>query len=308
MTSSSTTTTEPSVLFHALAVSKTTSIEECVSTNYGSWRALLNAMKEMQRNEDSRFSRVNVERRANLSVSFHQWGTRQLKERSPMFADEFEKFVNCKEIVESLMEDFGPKSGGRINENEQKTIRTPDASSAPPIVPQHTRFESSPESEGGIFEEEEEAAEEEEEILLETPAAPRPRRDGSMPPPLEAVTVMKQSKEPYVALTPKQVYESAERLKKLASEKLQNVRQRYEEDGKEEQDEEMTMEETHAAHQKQVMSYLEGFEASLEKIKGQVAKIKNAPLSLAMAETISVELEIDHSIKEIRAEIQAQNK
>ena len=63
-----------------------------------------------------------------------------------------------------------------------------------------------------------------------------------------------------------------------------------------------------AAHQKQVMSYLEGFEAILEKIKGQVAKIKNAPLSLAMAETISVELEIDHSIKEIRAEIQAQNK
>ena len=378
MTSSSTTTTEPSVLFHALAISKTTSIEECVSTNYGSWRALLNAMKEMQRNEDSRFSRVNVEQRAHLSVSFHQWGTRQLKERSPMFADEFEKFVNCKEIVESLMEDFGPKSGGRINENEQKTIRAPDASSAPPIVPrkqpkavmieipidgkcetereekvdpfkvsgrvvntppstrghvqqqqqqqneeeeeeeeeeegrltapQHTRFDSSPESEGGIFEEEEEAAEEEEEILLETPAAPRPRRDGSMPPPLEAVTVMKQSKEPYVALTPKQVYESAERLKKLASEKLQNVRQRYEEDGKEEQDEEMTMEETHAAHQKQVMSYLEGFEASLEKIKGQVAKIKNAPLSLAMAETISVELEIDHSIKEIRAEIQAQNK
>ena len=56
------------------------------------------------------------------------------------------------------------------------------------------------------------------------------------------------------------------------------------------------------------MSYLEGFEAILEKIKGQVAKIKNAPLSLAMAETISVELEIDHSIKEIRAEIQAQNK
>ena len=143
---------------------------------------------------------------------------------------------------------------------------------------------------------------------METPAAPRPRRDGSMPPPLEAVTVMKQPKEPYVALTPKQVYESAERLKKLASEKLQNVRQRYEEDGKEEQDEEMTMEETHAAHQKQVMSYLEGFEAILEKIKGQVAKIKNAPLSLAMAETISVELEIDHSIKEIRAEIQAQNK
>ena len=33
------------------------------------------------------------------------------------------------------MEDFGTKSGGRINENEQKTIRTPDAPSAPPIVP-----------------------------------------------------------------------------------------------------------------------------------------------------------------------------
>ena len=129
---------QPSVLFHALAVSKTTSIEECVSKNYGSWRALLNAMKEMQRNEDSRFSRVNVERRANLSVSFHQWGTRQLKERSPMFADEFEKFVNCKEIVESLMEDFGTKSGGRINETNRRLFEL-DASSTPPIVPRNNQ-------------------------------------------------------------------------------------------------------------------------------------------------------------------------
>ena len=63
-----------------------------------------------------------------------------------------------------------------------------------------------------------------------------------------------------------------------------------------------------AAYQEQVLNYLEGFEAILEKIKGQVAKIKNAPLSFAMAETISVELEIESSMKEIRAEIRAQNK
>ena len=185
--------------------------------------------------------------------------------------------------------------------------------------PHHTRFDSSPESEGGIFEEEEAAEEEEEEeeeedILMETPAAPRQRRDGSMPPPLEAVTVMKPHRES-VAMTPKQVYESAERLKRLASEKLQKFSvegQRYGE--KEDQEEGLsedttTMEEVRAAaYQEQVLNYLEGFEAILEKIKGQVAKIKNAPLSLAMAETISVELEIESSMKEIRAEIRAQNK
>ena len=136
-----------------------------------------------------------------------------------------------------------------------------------------------------------------------------------MPPPLEAVTVMKPRRES-VALTPKQVYESAERLKRLASEKLQKFsveKQRYgdEEDGLTEgtTTTTTTMEEAHAAfYQEQVINYLEEFEAVLEKIKGQVAKIKNAPLSLAMAETISVELEIESSIKDIRAEIQAHKK
>jgi len=398
-------TTEACNLFKQLAISKTTTIEEVVSKNYGSWRALLTLMKEIRQDDTSKFSKLDLERIANLSVGFHQWGTRQLKERSPMFSDEFKRFVSNRLIVESLMEDlmgsarskgddenndenvddgFGgvrktktKTSGGAQtkaslspsvrkkqlkkavvieipiddeceNEEEEEEEEEEEAfkvsgkvMNTPPqqqqqqqqqqrqqqrvAEPHHTRFDSSPESEGGIFEEEEAAEEEEEEaeeeeeeeeedILMETPAAPRQRRDGSMPPPLEAVTVMKPHRES-VAMTPKQVYESAERLKRLASEKLQKFSvegQRYGE--KEDQEEGLsedttTMEEVRAAaYQEQVLNYLEGFEAILEKIKGQVAKIKNAPLSLAMAETISVELEIESSMKEIRAEIRAQNK
>ena len=389
-------TIEACNLFSQLAISKTTTIEEVVSKNYGSWRALLTLMKEIRQDDTSKFSKLDLERIANLSVGFHQWGTRQLKERSPMFSDEFKRFVSNRLIVESLMEDlmgsarskgvdenndenvddgFGGEqsktktSGGaetkaslspsvrkkqlkkavmieipidgecEIEEEEEeeeeafkvsgKVMNTPPQQQQQQqqqqrqqqrvAEPHHTRFDSSPESEGGIFEEEEAAEEEEEEeeeedILMETPAAPRQRRDGSMPPPLEAVTVMKPHRES-VAMTPKQVYESAERLKRLASEKLQKFSvegQRYGE--KEDQEEGLsedttTMEEVRAAaYQEQVLNYLEGFEAILEKIKGQVAKIKNAPLSLAMAETISVELEIESSMKEIRAEIRAQNK
>ena len=384
-------TIEACNLFSQLAISKTTTIEEVVSKNYGSWRALLTLMKEIRQDDTSKFSKLDLERIAN----FHQWGTRQLKERSPMFSDEFKRFVSNRLIVESLMEDlmgsarskggdenndenvddgFGGEqsktktSGGaetkaslspsvrkkqlkkavmieipidgecEIEEEEEeeeeafkvsgKVMNTPPQQQQQQqqrqqqrvAEPHHTRFDSSPESEGGIFEEEEAAEEEEEEeeeedILMETPAAPRQRRDGSMPPPLEAVTVMKPHRES-VAMTPKQVYESAERLKRLASEKLQKFSvegQRYGE--KEDQEEGLksedttTMEEVRAAaYQEQVLNYLEGFEAILEKIKGQVAKIKNAPLSLAMAETISVELEIESSMKEIRAEIRAQNK
>ena len=385
-------TIEACNLFSQLAISKTTTIEEVVSKNYGSWRALLTLMKEIRQDDTSKFSKLDLERIANLSVGFHQWGTRQLKERSPMFSDEFKRFVSNRLIVESLMEDlmgsarskggdenndenvddgFGGEqsktktSGGaetkaslspsvrkkqlkkavmieipidgecEIEEEEEeeafkvsgKVMNTPPQQQQQQqqrqqqrvAEPHHTRFDSSPESEGGIFEEEEAAEEEEEEeeeedILMETPAAPRQRRDGSMPPPLEAVTVMKPHRES-VAMTPKQVYESAERLKRLASEKLQKFSvegQRYGE--KEDQEEGLsedttTMEEVRAAaYQEQVLNYLEGFEAILEKIKGRVAKIKNAPLSLAMAETISVELEIESSMKEIRAEIRAQNK
>ena len=382
-------TIEACNLFSQLAISKTTTIEEVVSKNYGSWRALLTLMKEIRQDDTSKFSKLDLERIAN----FHQWGTRQLKERSPMFSDEFKRFVSNRLIVESLMEDlmgsarskvgdenndenvddgFGGEqsktktSGGaetkaslspsvrkkqlkkavmieipidgecEIEEEEEeeafkvsgKVMNTPPQQQQQQqqqqrqqqrvAEPHHTRFDSSPESEGGIFEEEEAAEEEEEEeeedILMETPAAPRQRRDGSMPPPLEAVTVMKPHRES-VAMTPKQVYESAERLKRLASEKLQKFSvegQRYGE--KEDQEEGLsedttTMEEVRAAaYQEQVLNYLERFEAILETIKGQVAKIKNAPLSLAMAETISVELEIESSMKEIRAEIRAQNK
>ena len=380
-------TIEACNLFSQLAISKTTTIEEVVSKNYGSWRALLTLMKEIRQDDTSKFSKLDLERIAN----FHQWGTRQLKERSPMFSDEFKRFVSNRLIVESLMEDlmgsarskggdenndenvddgFGGEqsktktSGGaetkaslspsvrkkqlkkavmieipidgecEIEEEEEeeeeeafkvsgKVMNTPPQQQQQQqqqqqrvAEPHHTRFDSSPESEGGIFEEEEAAEEEEEEedILMETPAAPRQRRDGSMPPLLEAVTVMKPHRES-VAMTPKQVYESAERLKRLASEKLQKFSvegQRYGE--KEDQEglkseDTTTMEEVRAAaYQEQVLNYLEGFEAILEKIKGQVAKIKNAPLSLAMAETISVELEIESSMKEIRAEIRAQNK
>jgi hypothetical protein len=393
-------TEAPFLLFQSLAVSKTTTIEKVVATNYGSWRSLLNAIKEVQREENSQFSKLNVEKLASLSMPLDAWGTRQLKERSPMFSDEFQRFVSCEEIVKSLVEDLGNLGNGSGENNEnlncggvgklvkdtlsrksdaQTTTKPPPSS--PPLVrkkqskaimieipldgecqlddekeveeeekeeeeedifkvsrrvqntppqqqqqqqraaaPQHTRFDSSPECEGGIFEdreaagEEEEEEEEEEDISFDTPAAPRQRRDGSMPPPLEAVTVMKPRRES-VALTPKQVYESAERLKRLASEKLQKFsveKQRYgdEEDGLTEgTTTTTTMEEAHAAfYQEQVINYLEEFEAVLEKIKGQVAKIKNAPLSLAMAETISVELEIESSIKEIRAEVQAHKK
>jgi len=44
-------TTEACNLFSALAISKTTTIEEVVSKNYGSWRALLTRMKEIRQDD-----------------------------------------------------------------------------------------------------------------------------------------------------------------------------------------------------------------------------------------------------------------
>ena len=87
-------TIEACNLFSQLAISKTTTIEEVVSKNYGSWRALLTLMKEIRQDDTSKFSKLDLERIAHLSVGFHQWGTRQLKERSPMFSDEFKRFVS----------------------------------------------------------------------------------------------------------------------------------------------------------------------------------------------------------------------
>jgi len=44
-------TTEACNLFSALAISKTTTIEEDFSKNYGSWRALLTRMKEIRQDD-----------------------------------------------------------------------------------------------------------------------------------------------------------------------------------------------------------------------------------------------------------------
>ena len=116
---------QPSVLFHALAVSKTTSIEECVSKNYGSWRALLNAMKEMQRNEDLEIFESERGTKSKLVGVF-----------SPVGHETVERAVadvcgRIREVCE-LQRDRG-EFDGRFwdeewwtdNENEQKTIRTP---------------------------------------------------------------------------------------------------------------------------------------------------------------------------------------
>ena len=114
-------TIEACNLFSQLAISKTTTIEEVVSKNYGSWRALLTLMKEIRQDDTSKFSKLDLERIANLSVGFHQWGTRQLKERSPMFSDEFKRFVSNRLIVESLMEDLmgsARSKGGDENNDE----------------------------------------------------------------------------------------------------------------------------------------------------------------------------------------------
>ena len=112
-------TIEACNLFSQLAISKTTTIEEVVSKNYGSWRALLTLMKEIRQDDTSKFSKLDLERIAN----FHQWGTRQLKERSPMFSDEFKRFVSNRLIVESLMEDLmGSARSKGVDENNDENV------------------------------------------------------------------------------------------------------------------------------------------------------------------------------------------
>ena len=140
--------------------------------------------------------------------------------------------------------------------------------------------------------------------------APRSHQQDSFPPPLEALTVVKRrtpstSKE-MTTLSPHQLYDSAERLKIVASEKLSQLEaarnSSFEQEEEEEDDKKpkISLDE----HVLKVLTYLEGFKNLLMQTKNKVAAIKSAPLSLAMAETISVELDLENSIKEIQAEIE----
>jgi hypothetical protein len=238
--------------------------------------------------------------------------------RSPPIARKSERNERGEEVVvvrgkkAVMIEiDVGNNSDERTPKEERKRS-----------AQQHVRFNSSsPESDSARVivddkayddDDDDDEEEEEEELLLETPlVAPRRHQQDSLPPPLEALTVVKRrtpstSKE-MTTLSPHQLYDSAERLKIVASEKLSQLEaarnSSFEQEEEEEEDDKkpkISLDE----HVLKVLTYLEGFKNLLMQTKNKVAAIKSAPLSLAMAETISVELDLENSIKEIQAEIE----
>jgi hypothetical protein len=88
----------------------TSDFSTVVSTRYAEWRNLFRVLKELKRDESSALRSVSID--ATAPMDFDNWG----RERSPMFADEFGKFLRHGGCVDAVREDLGcagtPASGG----------------------------------------------------------------------------------------------------------------------------------------------------------------------------------------------------
>lgn len=86
-------------LFVELA-SGSASFVDVVSARYAEWRNLFRILKELKADETSALRSVSLD--ASAPTDFGNWG----RERQPMFADEFRKFLEHEGCVEAVAEDL----------------------------------------------------------------------------------------------------------------------------------------------------------------------------------------------------------
>lgn len=86
-------------LFVELA-SGSASFADVVSARYAEWRNLFRILKELKADETSALRSVSLD--ASAPTDFGNWG----RERQPMFADEFGKFLAHEGCVEAVAEDL----------------------------------------------------------------------------------------------------------------------------------------------------------------------------------------------------------
>ena len=86
-------------LFVELA-SGSASFADVVSARYAEWRNLFRILKELKADETSALRSVSLD--ASAPTDFGNWG----RERQPMFADEFRKFLEHEGCVEAVAEDL----------------------------------------------------------------------------------------------------------------------------------------------------------------------------------------------------------
>lgn len=111
-------------LFVALA-SRQTTFADVIKDKFAEWRQLFVGMKSLKKDDGSALS--GVAQRSGAPCEFDTWG----RERSPMFSDEFERFLADEACVEACAEDLGAFEAlraalaGAASGREKTPVKTP---------------------------------------------------------------------------------------------------------------------------------------------------------------------------------------
>ena len=93
-------------VFAALAVNGA-SFTEFLDTDFSSWRVFFRAVKDFAADQSTALAALaNAGFLGRHEISVANWG-KSVKERSPLFKEEFEKFIALEEVREALAKDLG---------------------------------------------------------------------------------------------------------------------------------------------------------------------------------------------------------
>ena len=93
-------------VFAALAVNGA-SFTEFLDTDFSSWRVFFRAVKDFAADQSTALAALaNAGFLSRHEISVANWG-KSVKERSPLFKEEFEKFIALEEVREALAKDLG---------------------------------------------------------------------------------------------------------------------------------------------------------------------------------------------------------
>ena len=255
-----------------------------VQTRYAEWRNLFRVLKDLKNDETSALS--SVARDASSPTDFEQWG----RERSPMFADEFEKFLSDARCVEAVCEDLGASErvrGRATGETSTPVRETPEA-----VKDAEKSFRKMKTPSRAV--EVEMGAEKMENFVAEKPrggglgAAARvetrePMRANVTPPPRAAQVVQKS---PPPTPMPSQ-------LSPPQSEYATPASGRKPKNG--------AASASEAAHVEHLMSYLTGFHGLLFGLKDHVERIRGATIENVSHELARTDARLDTAIARLEA-------
>ena len=280
-------------LFVELA-SGSASFADVVSARYAEWRNLFRILKELKADETSALRSVSLD--ALAPTDFGNWG----RERQPMFADEFGKFLAHEGCVEAVAEDLDARDALEAARSGAPPpvakAATPAERATTPVreVERSFRRMKTPSAGGRVMESDVN-------YVQEKPARRESRSNGGG---LGAPTRVAETREPARAgsMPPTQMVQKSPPPTPMPSQ-LSPPQSEYETppNGALARASPRAVTSANAEHVEHLMSYLTGFHGLLFGLKDHVERIRGATIENVAHELARTDARLDTAIARLEA-------